>query len=351
MAGNFYNGGKLLSLKTLSGGDPELFFCCGNRTAGKSFYFKRLLLRRFIRTGKKFVVFVRLIDDVKGRADSFMAAIGPVAFPGASLIQKPLLNGKAAEIFYVARDGATPRSCGYVISLKYVRPIKENSELFSDAECGFFDEFQDEDGKYIKNEIQNFNNIRISIARGGARGVHARPFPVYLCSNNISIFNPFFDYYRIASRLEPRARYIRGETWVLEQTFNADAAEAIRSTFSSMSEKELEYAAGRQYLQDDRRFVREVKGQKTPVLNFIHMGQIFGLWRLPGGVHYVTDKWSEGLPVSLSFSMEDHDEGDVMIPQASPLIRSLRRLYMENGVIFASRRCKRAYLDICTLIR
>lgn len=348
---DFYDGGKLLSLKTLSGGDPELYFCCGNRTAGKTFYFKRLLMRRFVKTGAKFAIFVRQIDDVKGRVDSFFADIGPIAFPGASMRQKPLLKGKAAELLYVAREGGHPRPCGYVIPLKFVRPIKESSALFADAAAGFFDEFQDEDGKYIKNEIHNFNNIRVSIARGGAAGVHARPFPVYLCSNNVSVFNPFFDYFHIASRLEPKARYIRGDCWVLEQTFNPEAAEAIRANFAGMSERELEYAAGRQYLKDDRRYVREVKGQKTPVINFIHQGKLFGLWRLPGGVHYVSDKYSDGLPVALSFTLDDHDEGDIMIPQASPLVKSLRNLYMSNNVVFASQRCKHAYLDVCTLIR
>ena len=64
--GDFYNGNKLLSLLDINGKKPEIYMCCGNRTAGKTFFFKRWMLRRFVKHGEKFVVFVRYIDAESG---------------------------------------------------------------------------------------------------------------------------------------------------------------------------------------------------------------------------------------------------------------------------------------------
>lgn len=347
---DFYNGGKLLSLKTLSGGDPEIYFCVGNRMAGKSFYFKRLCMRRFVRRGEKFAILVRGVNDVKGRADSFWADLGPICFPGGRLRQKKLLDGKAARLEYQAKDSDPWQACGYVICIKYVRPIKENSAMFADVDRILFDEFQDEDGKYLPREIEKFNSVRMSIGRGGAKGVHTRFVPCYLCCNAVTIFNPYYDYWRIAPRLERKAKYVRGSSWVLEQCYNEYAAKAVRDTFSGVGKRELDYAAGNRWLLDNNKYVRSIKGQKHPVLNFVHNGDLFGLWR-SGSTYYCNTKISDGLPVSVSFNTDDHDVGDIMIPANAPLIKSLRNMYRNNAVFFEDGKCKNAFLDICTLIR
>lgn len=346
----FYDGNKLLSLRTLTGGRPEIYFCVGNRMAGKSFYFKRLCMRRFAKYHEKFAIFVREVNDVKGRAESFWADLGPICFPGGRLRQKKLLEGKAARLEYQARDGEPWQACGYVICIKYVRPIKENSAMFADVERIFFDEFQDEDRKYLPNEIEKFNSVRMSIGRGGTKATHTRYVPCYLCCNAITLFNPYYDYWRIAPRLEQKAKYVRGSCWVLEQCYNEDAAAAVRETYAGASQRELDYAAGNRWLLDNNKYVTQIKGQKFPVLNFVHNGDLFGLWR-QGKTYYCTTKISDGIPFSISFTMDDHDEGNIMIPANAPLIKSLRNMYLHNLIYFENGKCKNAFLDICTLIR
>ena len=57
--GEYYDGTKLLSMKDLNGDTPEIFLCTSNRSAGKTTYFERMLVNRFIRTGKKFCLIYR----------------------------------------------------------------------------------------------------------------------------------------------------------------------------------------------------------------------------------------------------------------------------------------------------
>ena len=59
MKNNYYDGTKLLSMKDLNGKTPELFLCTTNRTGGKTTYFGRLVVNRFIKQGKKFALLYR----------------------------------------------------------------------------------------------------------------------------------------------------------------------------------------------------------------------------------------------------------------------------------------------------
>ena len=59
MKNNYYDGTKLLSMKDLNGKTPELYLCTTNRTGGKTTYFGRLVVNRFIKHGKKFALLYR----------------------------------------------------------------------------------------------------------------------------------------------------------------------------------------------------------------------------------------------------------------------------------------------------
>lgn len=342
---DFYNGNKLLSLKTLSGGDPEVFFCVGNRSAGKTFFFKRWLVRRFMRYGEKFVVFLRVIDDTPSVAQGFWADIGPIAFPGHEMTQRPLLSGRCAELLL---DGVP---CGYVVPYadRNVDRIKRNSSLFADAERGFLDEFASETGSYLKREVSNFNSARLSIARGGAKGTHTRYFPCYLCSNRVSMFNPFFDYFRVAGRLQANSHYVRGDNWVLELTHNDEAAAAIRSSFGSLTDQELDYAAGRSWLLDTKQFVRDLPGPKWPMVNIRYNNKLYSVWEVQTTHNIlVSRKLKAPDKRIIAFARDDHDEDSELVTRSSVYVKMLRQAYMDGLVWFESGACKAAFLDAVT---
>lgn len=336
---DFYNGNKLLSLHDARDDLPELYFCCGNRTAGKTFYFKRWFVRRFLKYREKFIVFVRFLDDVSNVAPGFWADVGPICFPKHAMTQRPILHGKAAELLI------DDKPAGYVIALNDPERIKRNSALFADAERGFLDEFMSENGKYVPNELFKFNSIRLSIARGGARGTHSRRFPVYLCSNNVTIFNPYFDYLKIAPMLQNRTRYLRGRGWVLEQTFNKTAAQAIDKNFQTISDEEKAYAAGNEYLLDSDVFVSDMPGEKTCLCKIRYNRKIFTVWAGFRSPFWVSAKLKspERVPC-FAVDNSDHDEGTRLISRGDEYYKRLRREYLNGNVRFESQAAKSAFL-------
>ena len=57
-------------MKDINGLKPELFLCTTNRSGGKTTYFGRLLINRFLKYGKKFCLIYRYnyeLDDVSNK--------------------------------------------------------------------------------------------------------------------------------------------------------------------------------------------------------------------------------------------------------------------------------------------
>lgn len=67
----FYDGCKLLSLNDINGRKPELYMCTTNRTAGKTTYFSRLLVKRFLERSEKFMLVNRFNYELQDIQEKF----------------------------------------------------------------------------------------------------------------------------------------------------------------------------------------------------------------------------------------------------------------------------------------
>ena len=76
----YYDGTKLLSLNDINGNKPELYLCTTNRTGGKTTYFGRLLVNRFLDKGEKFALIYRFNYELDDCADKFFKDIGKLFF-------------------------------------------------------------------------------------------------------------------------------------------------------------------------------------------------------------------------------------------------------------------------------
>lgn len=335
----FYAANKILSMLDADGKRPQMLYIVGNRTGGKSFAIKCLLLRKFMKRGEKFVVFVRFKEDIKDAVRGFFADIGPIKFPGHNMSQRPLLNGKAAELFL----DSSP--CGYVVALNDSQVIKRNSALFSDACWGFMDEFQNEDGRYVPDEVRKYNTIRTSIARGGAKGSYTRVFTTIFVSNAVTSFNPYYDYYGIARSITNRAHYIRGHGWVLEIYYNKEAADAVRRNSTGMSEREIAYATSNKPLMDVDTFVDSVPGNRRCVLGLKYNGRVYGVWLTELGYTYVCRQYDTSARGIITTSNEDHTPSTVLMSPASGTCKMLRNWYNNGYVCFESMAARIAFIE------
>lgn len=335
---DFYNGGRLLSMKDANGKKPEIYAVAGNRTAGKTYFVKRYCVRRFMKYGEKFVIFVRYIDDVPNTAAAFWADVGPDNWPKLEIKQIPLLHGKAGGMLI----GGKP--AGYVIALSDPERIKKASSLFADAARGFLDEFASETGKYVPGEVKNFNSIRVSIARGG--GSHVRYFPVIMCANMVTNYSPYHTYFGFSRGLQERTRFHRGAGWVYEQTYNATAADEMEKHFSSLDKKQLDYMAHNKMLLDTDIFIEKVEGAKWPFCSVIYEGDLFTIW---GGFRcpvFVSSKLRAPDSPIFAATVDDHSEKTALLMKGTEIYKSLQKAYNLSNVRFDGQKSKNAFYSV-----
>ena len=155
-----YDGTKLLSMLDICGNKPEIYMCTTNRTGGKTTYFGRLCINRFLDKNEKFGLLYRYNYELDDIADKFYKDLGSLFFPSYTMASKRRAKGTFQELFL------NEKSCGYALSLNNADQIKKYSHLFSDIQRMIFDEFQSETNHYCDNETKKFISIHTSIARG-----------------------------------------------------------------------------------------------------------------------------------------------------------------------------------------
>ncbi len=336
----YYDGTKLLSMRDLDGQVPEIYMCTSNRTAGKTTYFSRLLINRFLKKGDKFGLIYRYNYEISDAADKFFKDIQALFFRDYEMSAVALMKGAFAELFL------NDMSCGYAISLNNADQLKKYSHLFSDIKTLFFDEFQSETNKYCKDEISKFISVHTSIARG--HGEQTRYCPVYMCSNPVTILNPYYTAMGIGTRLKDDTKFLKGNGFVLEQGFNASAANAQKaSAFNRAFASSLytAYAAEGIYLRDKKIFIEKPEGKSRYVATIKYRDNLFGVREFPDkGIIYCDRKYDETFPMKLAVTTDDLDVNYITL-KTNDFFLSQMRFYFSHGCFrFANLTCKEAIM-------
>lgn len=341
MKKQFYDGTKLLSLKDLDGNEPEIYMCVGNRTAGKSYYFKRLLVRKFKNRGEKFCLLVRFSYELEGIADNFFKDLGQIDFKGCVFSSKPVGKGLFQE-FYL--DG---EHCGYAVALNTADTLKKYSSRFVDVDNMFFDEFQSEVGKYAPDEIKKFMSVHVSIARGN--GEHVRRVPVFMASNTVSILNPYFATFGIQKRLTAETKFLRGRGWVLEQCYVETAARAIAESGFGRAFAEsayMEYATNNEYLLDNNAFIEKVQGEGKLLCNMTADDVTIGIWEYQQiGILYAALKHDPNFTYNITYKTKDHGVNFIMVKQSSMIAKYMKSMFELGAMRFENLTVKNMVLD------
>ena len=343
----YYDGTKLLSMKDLRGKTPEIFLCTTNRTGGKTTYFSKMLVNRFLKTGKKFAVLYRYNYELDNVADKFFKDIKSLFFSEYYMTAKKMGKGTYAEL-YLSTDAeeTDAKHCGYAIALNNADYYKKMSHLFSDVDSIFFDEFQSETNHYCDEEIKKFISIHTSIGRG--HGEQVRYVPVYMLSNQVSIINPYYVELDICSRLTEEVNFLRGDGFVLENGFIDTASKAQEESGFNRAFKNndyVAYSAQNVYLNDNMAFVEKPTGNSKYLATIRYKNKDFAIREYAeDGVLYCDDKPDYTFPHKISVTTEDHTVNYVMLKRNDMFISTLR-WYFEKGCFrFKDLRCKEALM-------
>ena len=337
----YYDGTKLLSMLDINGNKPEIFMCTTNRTGGKTTYFGRLCINRFLDKNEKFGLLYRYNYELDDIVDKFYKDLGSLFFPSYTMTSKRRAKGTFQELFL------NEKSCGYALSLNNADQIKKYSHLFSDIQRMIFDEFQSETNHYCDNETKKFISIHTSIARG--QGEQVRYVPVYMLSNPVSIINPYYVEMGISGRLKDDTKFLRGDGFVLEQGYIESASiEQKNSGFNRAFSKNsyTAYSSECVYLNDNKAFVEKPTGKSKYLCTLRYKGSDFALREYTeNGLIYCDDKADSSFLTRISVTTDDHNINYVMLKRNDFFLSNLRYFFEHGCFRFKDMRCKEAVLS------
>ena len=336
----YYDGTKLLSLTDLEGQKPEIFMVTTNRTGGKTTYFGRLAVRRFLNYGEKFALLYRYNYELDNVSEKFFKDLKTLFFPEMEMTSKRFAHGIFHELYL---DDV---SCGYAITLNSADQIKIYSHFFSDVQRILFDEFQSETDHYCDREVTKFQSIHTSIARG--QGKQTRYVPVYMMSNPVTLLNPYYSAMKIGARLQDNTKFLRGNGWVLEQGYVESASKAMQESGFARAFADgdyMKYSTEAVYLNDNYAFVESMQGKCKYVCTLRYLGKEYGVKEfVQKGVVYVDDKPDVTYPYKITVTTEDHQINYLMLQRHDMFIMNMRFLFSKGAFRFKNLECKEATL-------
>lgn len=338
----YYDGTKLLSLRDLNNNIPAIYMSTSNRSAGKTTYFSKLLVNRYLKTGKKFGLIYRYKKDLGCVDEKFFKNLKENGFEEYDMAEKVVDNGTFSKLYLNEEE------CGYAIPLNAADDIKKLSHLLSDTSTLFFDEFQSETNNYCPLEIKKLISIYTSIARG--QGEQAKHIPLYMASNNISLLNPYFTEFGVSERLRDNTKFLRGSGWVLEANFNKFASEAMKQSpfmqaFGNNSYVDFNTKQGI-YLNDNKAFIEKMHGRSRYICTLQYQNHNYSIREYAEqGIMYCDEKYDSSYPIKISVTVNDHDINYVMLQRYQSLILYMRSLFEQGCFRFKNLKCKEVILN------
>lgn len=336
----YYDGTKLLSMLDINGRKPEIYMCTTNRTGGKTTYFARLLVNRFLDRNEKFCLIYRYNYELDDCAQKFFKDINGLFFKGKTMTSKRKASGIFHELYL------DDKPCGYAVSLNSADQLKKYSHLFSDVARMFFDEFQSETNHYCSDEIKKLLSIHTSVARG--QGEQIRYVPVYMCANPVSIINPYYVEMGISERLNDSTKFLKGDGFVLEQGFVKSASEAQKeSGFNRAFSKNsyVAYSSQCVYLNDSVAFIEKPVGASRYLATLRYKGCDYAIREFAeSGILYCDNRPDKSFKFKLTVTTDDHQINYVMLKRNDLFIANLRFFFERGCFRFKDLRCKEAVL-------
>lgn len=346
----YYDGTKLLSMLDINGKLPEIYMCTTNRSGGKTTYFNRLAVNKFLKGKKKFCLVYRYNYELDDVSSKFFKDIQGLFFEGYEMREERRANGIFTELFIGKKEEVDSKSggesCGYAVSLNNADMLKKYSHLLADVEMMIFDEFQSETNHYCAGEIRKLISIHTSIARG--KGKQVRYVPLYMISNAVSLINPYYVEFGVSDRLKDDTKFLRGDGWVLESGFIESASKAQKeSAFNRAfaNNDYVQYASMNVYLNDSTAFIEKPHGRSRYLCTLRYNGRDYAVREFDEeGVVYVDDKPDNTFPTRIAVTTEDHNINYVMLNRNKFFVDGLR-FYFEKGCFrFKNLQCKSALL-------
>lgn len=347
----YYNGNQILNTLDIRGEKPELYLITSNKSYGKTTFFTRRAIKRFMETGEKTVYLYRRkyeLDDAAEKVWGFDSR-----YPTLNVETKKKAGGVYVELI-VGEKGENgklqnTRCFGYATSLSMSEKIKTYSHLLNDCVEIIFDEFQLEEEGYLPGEIQKF--LRIHTALGRGYGMQVRYLPVIMLGNYMNSLNPYFVHLGISERMKSSTKIMRGDGFVAQFAFGENVSRETLNRGMSRAfsgDKLLESSYGNKvYFCDRDNFIEKVKGKNSYYLTIVCEGNMYAVkFYHEAGFFYIDDKADKTFPVIVAVNRNEHTVGTTLWGRGDPKLTFLRRFFQQGLVRFKDGVCRSVFFNL-----
>lgn len=212
-----YDPSFIMNSKDALGNEPTWRIVCSlERGPGKTYGFSKILISNFLEKDEQFVLLTRKIGDLGSVAKGILTPYLENEHKEISVREVVHQSKVYSNIYLDINNGDEKDSkmCGFVLPIKQSDAIKKISGLFNHVSVLFFDEFMPSaDSSYLTDEVGLLMNLYKSVARGGGKAV--REIPIILCSNTLSLGNPYFEALDLNNKIQENTRFYQGENRVV----------------------------------------------------------------------------------------------------------------------------------------
>lgn len=278
----FWDISKILSYNALFN------FVISNRGGGKTYGFKKYVIKRFIERSSQFMYLRRTEVEIKKARTTFFDDVGK-EFPNYTFRTKGELL-QMAEIVDTDEDGNPVtgqwQTCGFATHLSGARTQKSVSYEKVDIMC--YDEFLIPGygvAKYLPEEVTCFLEFYETVAR-------LRDVTVFFLANSLNIINPYFMYWNIVKFTGRKGITRVGDDMVMEKVDNMEFMEYKQQTrFGKLvAGTDYErYAIQNEYIENTPEYIEKKTGECYYSATLELDGLLFGCYRsVLNGKYYIS---------------------------------------------------------------
>lgn len=230
----------------------------------------------------------------------------------------------------------------YSVCMKSASKLKNLSAIFHNCEYILQDEYQEENGKYLPNEVSLMLSIVVSVNRGN--GKNAGDATLILLGNDVSNINPWFLHFGIADRRQDNTSKIKGKGWIAVFRKSSNRENMINNNLNSVF-SDTSYM---KHVTTGSNLFKEYPISKVPAtarcLHIINDNDVkYGIWYKSGKV-YISNEIAI-CPKYCKFSMQVED-GYQRFNKKCIAYKFLINAFEKNIIYFNSRDVQSAILDI-----
>lgn len=325
----WYNYDKVLSYHAM------MNYIIGERGCGKSYGLKKYLLNRFKKKNRQFIYLRRYDTELKKslKDNEFFKDI-----ENDTIFKE--------DSFYVRGDKfyMNDKVCGYAIPLSKASIYK--SVPFPNVDIIMYDEFLIDNSTYhyLPNEPEKLLDFIETVGR-------LRDIQVFCLGNNISLVNPYFDYFNISLPYNSDIKTFKNGLILINYIKN-EAYRKVKkeSKFGTLIDgtKYSEYAIDNKSLKDNNNFIKKKNPKSKFFFNIIINNHTYGVWMdYNSNEMYISKMYNNNHPVTITFNYNDHTENTIMLKSKSVFFQNLVKHYMNANLYFDNLQIKS---DITSLI-